>query len=88
MAVYVDKARFNLHGQKYCHMVTDGDPEKLQRKWFQDLRLPHYDLTKNMRALAIQHGAVPVGTKTLVRILRERKRDTSRIGQNRTAVAE
>lgn len=32
----------------------------LKRRWFQDKRWPHYDLTKSKRDLAIRIGAIPV----------------------------
>ena len=86
MTIYVDptftavprneKARG--YGNRWCHMVTDGDLEELhafaeliglKRAWFQDHpTLPHYDLTPNKRALAVQCGAKQVGAKELALI--------------------
>ncbi len=78
MTVYVDESIFPFRGQKFCHMATDGDLEELHRMadkigmlriWFQDKPgHPHYDLSPEKRALAVQHGAVEVTSLELVRI--------------------
>ena len=57
-----------------CHLFCDGDLEELhgfalllglRRMWFQDRGdLPHYDLTRNKRDLAVSLGAVEVDRKT------------------------
>lgn len=66
-------------GTKWCHMATDEDnfenlhrlAEKigLKRKYFQwkNKTMPHYDLIKSKRELAIQNGAIPVTSTELVR---------------------
>lgn len=63
------------------HMVTDGEAEELhsfakqiglRREWYQNKRLPHYDLTtprKIKKAMAA--GAKLVTSKDIVRILTE-----------------
>lgn len=74
MPVYVDPMRRcipnkNWKWDKSCHMFADDLEELhnmaekigLKRGWFQDGRLPHYDLTPNKRKQAIQHGANEVG---------------------------
>jgi len=48
-----------------CHMLADTVEELhelagkigLKRSWFQDKSIPHYDLTKRMRAKAVKAGA-------------------------------
>jgi hypothetical protein len=77
MTVYVDQPIFSYRGQMYCHMATDGDLYELhvmaQRiglkfSWFQNkVGHPHYDLSPNKRALALQNGAVEVSCIELVR---------------------
>jgi hypothetical protein len=60
-------ARHFGHGKESCHLTTDGPLDELhafaarlglQRAWFQPGSTPHYDLTPNKRAQALQLGAV------------------------------
>ena len=56
-----------------CHLTTDADLDELhafaarlglRRRWFQEHRLaPHYDLTPDLRALALAHGALMVSAR-------------------------
>ena len=72
MAVCVDKLREcrgneNWPWKESCHLFSNnGDLEELhefaqrlglKRKWFQDKRIPHYDLTRTMRSRAVLLGA-------------------------------
>lgn len=51
-----------------AHLFSDSEDELhvfaqsigLLRSWFQSNTIPHYDLTKNKRKLAISHGALSV----------------------------
>lgn len=72
-------------GNRWCHMACDGDLRELHEfaarlglhpRWFQDHRLvPHYDLTPDKRALAVQWGAREIPASELVRrFQRERLR--------------
>ena len=84
MTVYVDALMNHgwvLHGRSTanCHMFTDGPLEELhalaesiglRRAWFQDKRVPHYDLTPQDRAAAIAAGAVEVDRRRAVEIWR------------------
>ena len=84
MTVYVDPLMNHgwvLHGRSTpnCHMFTDGPLEELhalaetiglRREWFQDKRVPHYDLTPENRAAAIAAGAVAVDRRRAVKIWR------------------
>jgi hypothetical protein len=45
-----------------------ADKVGAKREWFQDRpNLPHYDLQRRLRALAIKHGAVEVGALEFLR---------------------
>lgn len=70
-----------------CHLFCDGDLEELHAfalllglrlMWFQaKADLPHYDLTRSKRDLAVSLGAVEVDRKTTgewIRRWRERRR--------------
>lgn len=82
MAVYVDKAR-NPYGRMImCHMVADTDDELhamaarigLRRAWFQgNASTPHYDVSLSVRARAIGFGALEVGRRELVAIIRAKR---------------
>lgn len=40
----------------------------LKREWYQNKRIPHYDLTtQHMKAKAIKHGACLVNSREIVR---------------------
>jgi len=51
-----------------CHLVADTVAELhsfaaclgLKRSWFQDKRIPHYDLTRNKRKQAVKLGAIQI----------------------------
>lgn len=84
MPVYVDKATNALGRMKMSHMLADTEEELhamaatvgLRRKWFQNHGTPHYDLCQSKRTLALKAGAVEVGRRevvALMRKLRERK---------------
>jgi hypothetical protein len=83
--VYVDPL-FNYGGsatfqwKTLCHMFADTLDElhtmaamiRLKRVWFQDKRLPHYDLTEGKQKEALRKGAVLVkGRKALLRKFEE-----------------
>ena len=82
MSVYVDDAMIvrKLHRWpgKWSHLVADSIEELhefaakigMERKWFQDKRIPHYDLTKQRRDAAIAAGAIPLSKRELVRRFR------------------
>lgn len=82
MVVYVDPlfkavprtSQAKLHGNQWCHLVTDGEIEELhvfaetiglRRSWFQRSSVPHYDLTPSKRMLAVENGAIEVTAKEL-----------------------
>lgn len=69
--IYVDAlidwgVKFGRAGPEWCHMTADTLEELhafaerlgLKKAWFQDhKRHPHYDLTRNKRAMAVRFGA-------------------------------
>ncbi|MBP2232527.1 hypothetical protein J2847_005856 [Azospirillum agricola] len=79
MAVYVDKQRNRYRGMVMCHMLADtleelhamADRIGMRREWFQgDASTPHYDVCLTRRSLAIQYGAVEIGRRETVALIR------------------
>lgn len=71
MSVYVDNAQITWRGRKWCHLVADSISELhnfakeigVERRWFhRQASYPHYDVTAEVRALALTRGAIP-GTR-------------------------
>lgn len=68
MRGYAPPARLRRLGLLWCHLLADSPDELhafasrlgLKRKWFQDGRWPHYDLTASKRDLAVGLGAEQV----------------------------
>lgn len=81
MAVYVDNMRANYGRMKMCHMVADSMVELLamadkigvQRKWFQPLSHPHFDVSLTKRTSAIMHGAIQVDRHGLVAAMKRHR---------------
>lgn len=66
MAVYVDNIRVEWRGRLWCHLVADSIDELhefakklgLRHAWFQHAAsYPHYDVTVEVRARALELGA-------------------------------
>lgn len=82
MPVYVDDMRAGYGRMKMCHMLADSVSELLDmadkigvdRKWFQALSHPHFDVCLAKRKLAVQHGAIEVDRRGLVEV-KHRHRD-------------
>lgn len=81
-AVSSDRQAFKVgsrNAHQWCHMWADTLGELhamaakigLKREWFQDSRLPHYDLTPARRSAALRHGAevMPAKTRAWISIL-------------------
>lgn len=75
LAVYVDNVRIAWRGREWCHLVADSLDELhrfakslgLKRAWFQaHASLPHYDVTVEVRILALSWGAVVADRRTLI----------------------
>lgn len=81
MTVYVDNSRNPYGRMLMSHMAADSLEELhemataigLRRDWFQDGRLPHYDLCQSKRRNAVNRGAVEVSAKELIAIITKRK---------------
>lgn len=80
MTVYVDDLRkfptlIPCFKPGSCHMTADtldelhamADKLGLKRAWFQDHRVPHYDLTGTKRVAALQLGCVYKSAKDQAR---------------------
>lgn len=81
MSVYVDKAIYRVGRMIMCHMISDdlhelhqmADLIGVSRRWFQNNSVPHYDICKSKRALAIQFGAVECDRRNMVDAIRRIK---------------
>ena len=83
MAVYVDPARHAFGRMMMCHMMADSTAELLdmadkigvQRKWIQKAGTvyEHFDVSKAMRAKAVEAGAKEVTSRDLGWLIRARK---------------
>lgn len=80
MSVYVDHYFAQFGRMQMSHMIADTLPELhemadkigVARKWFQNqASIPHYDVCKSKRELAIKLGAVPVERREFVLKMRE-----------------
>ncbi len=82
MTVYVDDAFIPYRSMLMCHMIADTEDELhamaakigIQRKWYQaKSSIPHYDISKGKRDLAVGFGAKEVTGQELVKIARGKK---------------
>lgn len=79
MTVYVDKQRNKFRNMIMCHMLADSEEELhafalkigMKREWFQPVSTPHYDLSLQMRALALKNGAVEIDARKTVEIIKK-----------------
>ena len=80
MAVYVDNLRdYGWRHGPSCHLIADTIDELmnfavgmgLRAEWFQAKSTPHFDLTSDGRALAVEHGAIELDQRQLVVKIRE-----------------
>lgn len=86
MSVYVDRA-INPYGRMMmCHMTADtldelhamADRIGIKRRWFQnDSSLPHYDICKSKRALAVAAGAQEIGWRELAAMIKRHRSRSS-----------
>lgn len=79
MTVYVDRQQNRFRGMVMCHMLADTEAELhamadrigARRDWYQrDASTPHYDVPLFRRAMAIEFGAVEIGRRETVAIIR------------------
>lgn len=79
MTVWVDNAAVLFRGKPRFHLAASSLPELhafaeragVRRCWFHPGQRPHYDITEEQRARALDLGAVPVSPRTLVRLLQK-----------------
>lgn len=90
VAVYVDNARVKWRGHEWCHLVADSIQELhdfafalgLRRAWFQGAAsYPHYDVTLQTRARALELGATVGGRKEIIACAKKLKAELERLGQ-------
>ena len=95
MAVYVDDARHPLGRMIMGHMLADtlhelhemADAIGLRREWFQPLSHPHYDLSRQRRAQAVQLGAIEVDRRGIVMVKRRQSGDPAFMAEVRAHYA-
>lgn len=79
MPVYVDCARNKFGRMVMSHMLADtldelhamADKIGMKREWFQPESTPHYDVSRERRALAIKNGAIVADRRTVVALIRK-----------------
>jgi Protein of unknown function (DUF4031) len=67
-----------------CHMIADSLDELhafarkigLRKGWFQQGRMPHYDLTPKRRVVAVQMGAIELTRRQYIEKMHERERQS------------
>ena len=93
MSVYVDEMMVCLRNRNWpysqaCHLVADSVEElhyfagrmRLKPAWFQDKpELPHYDLTRGMRRVAVKLGAIEVNRYKISELMKQNR--SRRAGQ-------
>lgn len=83
MPVYVDDMKANFKGYVMCHMLADATEELLAmadklgaaRQYIQNQGSPkeHFDIPFELRALAIQLGAIEISQRQAVEIVRAKR---------------
>lgn len=90
MAVYVDNARVKWRGRIWCHLLADSFDELhefakklgLQRDWFQHAAsYPHYDVTVEVRQIALSIGAIEGSRTEIITCARALKTELSLLKQ-------
>ena len=82
MTVYVDNGKIAYGRMIMCHMIADNIDELhmmaavigVNQKWFQNKRVPHYDICQSKRKLAIKNGAMEVDRRKIVELIRKFRR--------------
>lgn len=78
MAVYVGTMEWPYRRMIMFHLVADSveelhemvDKIGVNRKWFQNEKadgLPHYDICKSKKVLAIKHGAIEMSDREILK---------------------
>ena len=75
MAIYVDFVCIEFRGYKWCHMLADNLQElhnfaeliEVDKRLFhKNASYPHYDITTQMRDVAIKNGAIVATRKQII----------------------
>ena len=75
MAIYVDFVCIEFRGYKWCHMLADSLQELQdfaafievdQRLFHRTASYPHYDVTLQMREIALENGAIAATRKQII----------------------
>lgn len=82
--VYVDHVRLRFGRMLMSHMIADSREELLvvaakigvNARWLQKegTASEHFDICESMRAKAIGYGAVPISSKEIVRLIRDKRK--------------
>ena len=78
MSTYVDKSVYKYKRMLMCHMASDtltelhamADKIGVGRKHYQGRGMPHYDICKTKRSLAIEHGAIETDGKGIIKVIK------------------
>ncbi|WP_250163039.1 DUF4031 domain-containing protein [Psychrobacter sp. WY6] len=81
MAIYVDFMQIEFKGYKWCHSwqiaCKSCDFAALievdKRLFHRNASYPHYDVTVQMREIAIEYGAIPAGRKKIIECAKKLK---------------
>ena len=82
MAIYVDFMCIEYKGYKWCHMLADNLQELHEfaalievdkRLFHRNASYPHYDVTVQMRILALENGAIAADRKTIIKCAKKLK---------------
>jgi len=81
MSVYVDSAKNPVGRMKMCHMLADTveelhamvDKIGIPRRFFKEVKYPHYDICQSKRGMAIKNGAIPVSDYQILKIRKGEK---------------
>ena len=82
MAIYVDFVQIKFKGHKWCHMLADSLQELHDfaafidvdaRLFHRNASYPHYDITVQMREIAITQGAIPADRKKIIECAKKLK---------------
>lgn len=82
MAIYVDFMQIEFKDYKWCHMLADTLQElhdfaaliEVDKRLFhRNASYPHYDVTVQMREIAIEYGAIPAGRKKIIECAKKLK---------------
>ena len=80
MPVYVDRlVDYGWRHGPSCHLIADSIDELidfavsigLRPEWFQPKSTPHFDLTDELRAAAVSHGAIELENRAFVAKVRD-----------------